>query len=163
MAALDLKCPYLNSGFIICRSREFLARWAALCDALPYEFLFEQNAFNLAAYEQAERIHLLDPWVWNLSGPAFRSAHIVPNGQDLTVIGQSGRVNILHATSPERAKDIGVCRVDAKINDTPIPFKFKIVACFEVLAKYQFELGKECIAAEGPALIASCLGQGSPR
>jgi hypothetical protein len=162
MTALDLKSPYLNSGFVICRSREFLVRWAALCDGLPYELLFEQNAFNLAAYEQPKRIHLLDPWVWNLCGTAFRSAHIMPNGQGLAVIGHSGRVNILHATSSERAKDLCVCYLPVKVNDRLFRPRFKIITCFEALVNYQFRLVIEFITAEAPALIACGLGQGSP-
>jgi len=153
--AFGLKYPYLNSGLIICRSREFLARWAAVCNALPYEWLFEQNAFNLAAYEQPERIHFLDPWVWNLCGPAFRSAHIASNGQGLAVIGPSGRVNILHATSSDRANDLGRCDLPIKVDDTLFRAQFKIISCLEELVNYQMGLAMECIAAEAPALIAS--------
>jgi len=155
MAALDLKSPYLNSGLIICRSRELLARWAALCDVLPFESLFEQNAFNLAAYEQPERIHFLDPWIWNLCGPTFRSVQITPNGEGLAVIGQSGRVHILHATSSEKDKDLSIYTI---INDTPFRPKVKvIITCSRALVKYQIGLVLAFLAAESPALIAAGL------
>jgi hypothetical protein len=163
ISALDTKFPYLNSGVIICRSGEFLARWAARCDALPYELLFEQNAFNLVAYEQPERIYVLDPWVWNLCGTPFRSAHIVPNGEGLAVLAQSGRVNILHATSNEPDKDLCLTHVNVRVNGTLLQPRFRIITCFEPLVKYQFDLVKECITAEAPALFASSFGQGSPR
>jgi hypothetical protein len=161
MSALDLKSLYLNSGVIICRSREFLARWAKHCEALPFEFLFEQNAFNLAAYEQPESIRLLDPWVWNLCGTAFRSVEVIVTGPDnLEVIGRSGRVSILHATSTERAKDLIKYDFHLKVNDTLFRPQFRIIRCFEALAKHQCNLVIECVTAEAQALIAS--GFGSP-
>ena len=158
MSTIDLSFPYLNSGLIICRSRQFLARWATHCEALPYELLFEQNAFNLAAYEKPELVHILDPWVWNLSGPAFRSVEIGLTGQDLAVIGQSGGVNILHATSTERANDLTLLDYHFKVDDTLFRPQFRISKCFDTLVKYQLSLVVECIAAEAQALIASGLG-----
>jgi hypothetical protein len=159
MSNLDLKSPYLNSGVIICRSREFLDRWATLCEALPYEFLFEQNAFNLAAYEQPERLRILDPWVWNLCGTAFRSIEVVPIGGDhVAVIGQSGRVNILHATSTERAKDLIRYDYHFKVNETLFRLQFRIIRCLEALVKYQIDLVTECVTAEAQVLITSSLG-----
>jgi len=158
MPVLDLRAPYLNSGLIICRSREFLAKWARHCTALPYELLFEQNAFNLAAYEEPHRLRLLDPWVWNLCGTAFRSVKIIETGQALAVIGQSGRVNILHATSTERAKDLAHYDYQVRVNDTVFRPQFRIINCFEPLVKYQLRLVVECIAAEAQALMASGLG-----
>ena len=159
MSTLDLNFPYLNSGVIICRSREFFTRWVMHCDALPYEFLFEQNAFNLAAYAQPERVRILDSWVWNLCGTEFRSVEVVPSGRDdLTVIGRSGRVNILHATSTERAKDLIHYDYHLKINGTLFRPQFRIINCVEALAKYQCNLVNECIAAETQALIASGFG-----
>ena len=159
ISTLDLKFPYLNSGVIICYSREFLARWAKHCQSLPFEFLFEQNAFNLAAYEQPERIRVLDPWVWNLCGPAFRSVEVVPTGpNDLDVIGRSGRVYILHATSSDRAQDLIKYDYHIKVNDTLFRPQFGIIKCFEALVKYQCNLVIECVAAEAQALIASGLG-----
>jgi hypothetical protein len=159
MSALDLKSPYLNSGVIICRSREFLARWAMYCEVLPYELLFEQNAFNLAAYEQPERLHILDPWVWNLCGTAFRSVEVVPTERDhLAVNGRSGRVNILHATSTERANDLMHYDYHLKVNDTLFRPQFRIIKRFEALVKYQFSLVTACVSAEAQVLIASGLG-----
>jgi len=159
ISVFDLNVPYLNSGFVVCRSREFLARWAALCEALPYEFLFEQNAFNLAACEQREHVRILDSWVWNLCGTEFRSVEVVTAGADqLALIGRSGRVNILHATSTERAKDLIHYDYHFKLNDTLFRPQFRIVNCIEVLATYQCSLVVECITAEAPALLASGLG-----
>jgi hypothetical protein len=153
MAALNMQFPYLNSGVIICHSRDFLARWAARSDAMPVELLFEQNAFNLVAYEQPARIHFLDPWVWNLCGTAFRSAHIAPNGQSLAVFGESGRVNVIHATSTDRAKDLCDSCVNVRVNGKLHRPRFRIIKCFEALVKYQFDLVKECITAEAAALF----------
>ena len=158
MSALDPNFPHLNSGLFICRSRSFLARWATLCEALPYEYLFEQNAFNLAAYEKPERIHILDPWIWKLCGTAFRSVEIVLTGRDVAVIGQSGGVNILHANSTERANDLTLCDYHIKVNDTLFRPRFRFIKCFNTLVKYQLSLIDECIATEAQALIASGLG-----
>jgi hypothetical protein len=160
MSTLDLKAPYLNSGLIICRSREFLARWAIHCDALPCELLFEQNAFNLAAYEQPGRIRPLDPWIWNLCGTGFRSVVLAPSGHDLAVIGPSGTVNILHATSTERAKDLAQYDYHLKVDETFFRPQFRVITCFEALRTYQINLVIECITAEAQALVAS--GVGSP-
>jgi hypothetical protein len=160
LSALDPKLPYLNSGLIICRSRSFLARWATLCEALPCEFLFEQNAFNLAGYEKPGQIHMLDPWVWNLAGTTFRSVEIVRTGEDVAVIGQSGGVNILHATSSERANDLALYDYHITVNDTLFRPRIQVIKCFDTLLKYQLSLVDECIATEAPALIAS--GFGSP-
>jgi hypothetical protein len=154
--------PYLNSAVIICNSREFLARWAKHCESLPFEFLFEQNAFNLTAYEQPERIRVLDPWIWNLSGPAFRSVQVVQTGPyDLEIIGRSGTVNILHATSSNSGnEDVRASDCHLEVNDTLFRPQLKIINCFEALVKYQFNLVSECITAEAQALIGS--GFGSP-
>jgi hypothetical protein len=166
ISSLDMESPYLNSGVIICNSREFLARWAKHCESLPFEYLFEQNAFNLTAYEQPERIRVLDPWIWNLLGPAFRAVQVVPTGPfDLEIIGRSGRVNILHASSQAVSKegqneDIIACDFHEKVNDTLFRPQLKIIKCFEALVKYQFNLLSECITAEAQALIGS--GFGSP-
>ena len=162
ISSLDLESPYLNSAVIICNSREFLARWAKHCESLPFEFLFEQNAFNLTAYEQPERIRVLDPWIWNLSGPAFRSVQVVQTGPyDLEIIGRSGTVNILHATSSNSGnEDVRASDCHLEVNDTLFRPQLKIINCFEALVKYQFNLVSECITAEAQALIGS--GFGSP-
>jgi hypothetical protein len=161
ISSLDLESPYLNSGVIICNSREFLARWAKHCESLPFELLFEQNAFNLTAYEQPERIRVLDPWIWNLCGPAFRSVQVVVTGPyDLEIIGRSGRVNILHATSTRSEDDLTAHDYHLKVNDTLFRPQVRIIKCFEALLKYQRILMIECVTAEAHALIGS--GFGSP-
>jgi hypothetical protein len=158
MSGLDRRLPYLNSGFIVCRSREFLARWTARTNALPYEFLFEQNAFNLTAYEQPQRLRILDPWLWNICGPAFRSVEVVTTGRDLGLMGPSGKVRVLHATSTEKAKDLMRCDFHCRVDGIRFRPQVQIVSCFEALTKYQLDLVVECIRAELPALTASGLG-----
>ena len=158
LSTRHLDCPYLSSGLIVCRSREFLVRWTAQSMALPVEFLFEQNAFNLVAHERPERLRMLDPWLWNLSGPHFRSAKVVTMGRDLSITGPWGRVHILHATSTERRKDLLRCDFSLDFDGTLFRPQVLIVSCFEILRSYQRYLVATCIQAEMPALIASGFG-----
>ena len=158
MSARHLDCPYLNSGFIVCRSREFLDHWTAQATALPREFLFEQNAFNLVAYERPDHLRCLDPWVWNLYGPQFRSAQVLPAQGDVAVSGPSGRVHILHATSTEKEKDLERCDFHLHFDGALFRPQVQIVSCFQILKRYQMQLVATCIRAEMPALIASGFG-----
>jgi hypothetical protein len=158
MSARHLDCPYLNSGFIVCRSREFLDHWTAQTTALPREFLFEQNAFNLVAYEQPERLRRLDPWVWNLCGTEFRSAQVLTAQRDLALSGPSGRVHILHATSTEKAKDLERCDFHLHFDGALFRPQVRVVGCLQTLKRYQMHLVATCIQAEMPALIASGFG-----
>jgi hypothetical protein len=76
----------------------------------------------------------------------------------VAVIGQSGGVNILHATSTERANDLTLCDYHIKVNDTLFRPRVRIIRCLDTLLKYQLGLIDECIANEAQALIASGLG-----
>jgi hypothetical protein len=61
------KEPYLNSGFVICRSRELFEEWHRIVERLAPHLLFEQNAFNLAVRKRFKFL-VLPAEEWNCHG-----------------------------------------------------------------------------------------------
>lgn len=98
--------PYLNAGFWVCRSRDFLRRYGALCAQMPMELLFEQSAFILTAMEQPSRLRLLD-LPWNTMNDALATMQLAGEGRDTQVITELGeRIHLLHITSNNRDRDL---------------------------------------------------------
>jgi hypothetical protein len=92
---------YLNSGFFIVRSRRWLKDWKqATLAAVPDEYLFEQNAFNVTAWREPSKVRSLDTAHWNAHGPLLARIGVDQDGKitchDRPVMG-------LHATSGDRA------------------------------------------------------------
>jgi hypothetical protein len=96
--------PYLNSGVFIATNIDALARWRYLtCTTAPH-YLFEQNAFNVIAWLEPEKVELLDYQRWNLNNLALGSAQVVI--ENLKPIVHSDEIEslLVHATSA-RAED----------------------------------------------------------
>jgi hypothetical protein len=66
-AGISPKEPYLNSGFVICRSRDLFEEWDRITERLTPHLLFEQNAFNIAVRKHG-RFTILSAAEWNLHG-----------------------------------------------------------------------------------------------
>lgn len=65
---IDTGRTYLNSGFFIVNDPFFLRRWQEEAAQMPpREVLFEQNAFNIAAYLYGN-VGVLADGMWNLHG-----------------------------------------------------------------------------------------------
>lgn len=89
---IALTQSYLNTGFFICRSQDFLDEWHDLTNSIVPHRLFEQNAFNITFRMRGGGL-MLDADEWNVHGPML-SAKINGIGSSL----------ILHPTSA-RAED----------------------------------------------------------
>lgn len=94
---VDPELPYLNSGLVLFRDRDFLARWHKMVWGIQPYTLFEQNAFNVAAYEvPGVRPRMLASEEWNRHGnllpttdfdqasPPLRILHATSSGQHHT-------------------------------------------------------------------------------
>jgi hypothetical protein len=97
---ITLDHPYLNSGFIVVRSPAWLREWRAMTLDMPSHLLFEQNAFNLIAWCEPERVQLLDHREWNAHGRDLARIVAGPSG-DFHLDGR--RVAVIHATSDNPA------------------------------------------------------------
>jgi hypothetical protein len=92
---------YLNSGFFVVRSRRWLKDWKqATLAAVPDEYLFEQNAFNVMAWREPIKVRSLDTARWNAHGPILARIGVDHQGK---VTCYDRRVVGLHATSGDRA------------------------------------------------------------
>jgi hypothetical protein len=88
--------PYLNSGFFIAGSRAMLQEWKRITFEGPMYFLFEQNAYNVAAWREPGRVRILDRRTWNVCGQDLDA--IVFNGEGGEVLCQGRPAIALHAT-----------------------------------------------------------------
>jgi len=95
---INLAHPYLNSGFFVARDRAALALWKQIAHAHPTGFLWEQNAFNVMAWQEARQFLPLDPRRWNVHGPLLRELGPCHDG---AMICDGEPVTILHATTAE--------------------------------------------------------------
>lgn len=136
---------YLNSGLFLCRSAAFLEDWFRLCLTMPVEKLFEQNAFNLAAQLQPDRVRVLDMMTWNMCGPQLRGATIEASGLHVAVSGSHGRTAVLHATS-NMPGEVVVQRLRLRINTTVFKVAVKTFARSEMLRTFQRELFMDALA-----------------
>jgi hypothetical protein len=60
--------PYLNAGMIVFREADPLADWRAAAEAFLGDTVWEQNALNSLCALAPDRVHVLDPRVWNIHG-----------------------------------------------------------------------------------------------
>jgi hypothetical protein len=86
--------PYLNVGFVVCRSQAFLDAWHKRTAAIAPHLCFEQNTFNITVRERG-RWTLLDAQAWNMHGRMLRD-----NAAGI------GSGLILHATSDRADEDL---------------------------------------------------------
>ncbi len=154
-ACLDPGLPYLSSGIFLCRAASLLEDWNASCRALPYELLFEQNAFNLAAWSDPDLVHLLDPDLWNLSGSEVARTSCVLDETGVVLRSPAGQVHVLHATSTNRLADLLNVHMEVTINGAPRSVSYRIVQHPDPLRKYQDELFLDGLRRELPALLAA--------
>jgi lipopolysaccharide biosynthesis glycosyltransferase len=67
VAGVSSEEPYLNSGFVVCRSRDLFEQWHRTTESLTPHLLFEQNAFNLAVRKHY-KFMILPAEEWNFHG-----------------------------------------------------------------------------------------------
>ena len=100
---LDTGRTYLNSGFFIVNDPFFLRRWQEEAEAMPTsEVLFEQNAFNIAAYLYGN-VGVLSDGMWNLHGADLMELACSDDGTALSAHCRGQRVQVLHATSEQES------------------------------------------------------------
>ncbi len=93
---ISIEHPYLNSAFIVADSREMLDAWKRITLETPEHCLWEQNAFNVAAWRDPGRVTVLDRGVWNLFGDDMAAASLSEDGSGLLWRGRP--VVVLHTT-----------------------------------------------------------------
>ena len=95
----SLDAPYYNSGFVVCRSHEFMRVWSRQTEQFPEHLLFEQNAFNLVVQRRRTLLEL--PYrKWNFHGRLFAEAEISCDGRAVSADGEP--VFVIHALSGNR-------------------------------------------------------------
>ncbi|MEO0034934.1 MAG: hypothetical protein RLZZ501_957 [Pseudomonadota bacterium] len=93
---VDLARRYLNSGLILARDRAVLEQWRRMAHANARGFLWEQNAFNVAAWRDPARLRQLAPRIWNVQGALLGAVR----EQDGEIRCDGEPVTIIHATTP---------------------------------------------------------------
>jgi hypothetical protein len=149
---------YINSGFFLCRSAEFLRRWDQRTQAMSYEKLYEQNAFNLVACESREAVRVLDSLVWNACGQDVRLMTVERSERGVVVTGHRGQPHILHATSTDRARDIVIMILAVVINGIPFKPRLRMIRHPDMLLELQKELVLDSLKREFGLLEACGLG-----
>ncbi len=100
--SIDGTRPYYSGGLFICRSPDFLDRWAELSRAAPERPVFDQNVLNAVIYRGDMPVLPLDIDIWQAQGETLDRLRVVPD----PIIGRASvqlddrPVKILHATSP---------------------------------------------------------------
>jgi hypothetical protein len=150
--------PYLNSGFFLCRSREFLAAWERLARALPLHVLFEQNAFNLVAHGTVG-FHGLERSAWNCSNADLDRVRRAAGGACVTDRGEP--VRVIHCTTNSRNIDVLDTRIDFEGGKSCLTGMLR-VPVNPALRALQQEL-IEFVASELPALKAQGLVEPGPK
>lgn len=154
---LDRGAIYLNSGFFLCRSAEFLRQWSTLCDTMPMEVLFEQNAFNLVALTKPGGVRIVDRFQWNLCANHLGMTRIEASRQGAVVMGPLGPAHILHATSTNRARDLVMVTMNVTVDGIAAAASLKMIGHPAGLRDFQQQLAAEAIGADFPLLVESRL------
>ncbi|HTR86438.1 MAG TPA: hypothetical protein VMI56_18290 [Reyranella sp.] len=151
--SLDTSAPYVNSGLFLCRSSEFLDRWSAQTEAMAFEMLFEQNAFNLVALAHRHQVKVIDRFRWNLVANELDRAQLSIAGHEISATGPAGQVLILHATSTNRARDLSHIDFPLRANGQPFSIKVRMISWIPELLAFQKELTLETIRQDGELLM----------
>jgi hypothetical protein len=109
---------YLNSAFFVADSREMLDAWKRITRETNEHCLFEQNAFNVAAWRTPDRVLILDRGVWNLFDADLESASFSGIGSGLLCHGQ--QVLVLHCAGKfcetiMKTIDVRGCRLSSML------------------------------------------------
>lgn len=152
---------YLSSGLFMCRSASFLNEWSDQTRAMPYEMLFEQNAFNLVALNYPGRVRVLDPLVWNLPAQDLRRMDISIQGQAIQVSGPHGRTIIAHATSSDRARDLSMVTMPIRAGNDRFDLSLRMFRAPDTLFAAQQRLVIDEVGAEIGLLRACGLSSGA--
>lgn len=149
--------PYLNSGFFLCRSREFLAAWERLARSLPLHVLFEQNAFNLLAHSTVG-FHGLERSQWNCSNADLDRVRRAAGGACITDRGEP--VRVIHCTTNSRNIDVLDTRIEFEGGKTGLTGMLRVPMNPAIRALQQELI--EFVASELPALKAHGLIEPGP-
>ncbi len=148
MRGLDRSAPYLNSGFFLCRSRAFLDQWSAQNQAMHYERLYEQNAFNLVALADSEKIRILDRFRWNLVANDLRPLPMTVAGDVVVVTTPTGQPLILHATSNDSARDLAAVTLPLSLSGRKFETRLRMIRHPQDLLAFQQALTQQSIEAD---------------
>lgn len=150
--------PYLNSGFFLCRSREFLAAWEKLALGMPMHVLYEQNAFNLIAHSTVG-FHGLERSAWNCSNADLDRVRRTAGGACVTDRGDP--VRVIHCTTNSRNIDVLDTRIDFEGGKTCLAGMLRVPVNPAIRALQQELI--EFVASELPALKAHGLIEPGPQ
>ena len=151
---IDVGRTYLNSGFFIVNDPFFLRRWQEEASLMPpREVLFEQNAFNIAAYLYGN-VGVLADGMWNLHGGDLMCLQsIVEPGGALAVQCRDQAVRVLHATS-ERESFHQKLPVEVASSQGNLSWLVKLLKDQTVRA-FQMKMATDFIEANRDELTAS--------
>ncbi len=120
-AQIGRECPYLNSGFFVVTSRQWLEDWKAATFEIGIELLFEQNAFNVVAWRHPEGVRILDARRWNVHNAALGR---ISFGEGEVILCDDQHVAVLHATSKDD-EHIHFKVVHFSLGETPASIRLK--------------------------------------
>ncbi len=120
---IESNAPYINSGFFICTDKKILNDWNQLTQASTDNFLFEQNAFNLAV-NKPEIFIELDNAIWNAHGELLADVK-ASKTSDKKLFVNGKRSYIVHATS-YRMKHHEFRSIDWSIEGKPYSANVKL-------------------------------------
>jgi len=149
---------YLNSGFFLCRSRDFLAAWERLARSLPLHVLFEQNAFNLLAHSTVG-FHGLERSQWNCSNADLDRVRRAAGGDFVTDRGEP--VRVIHCTTNSRNIDVLDTRIEFEGGRTCLSGMLRVPINPAIRALQQELI--EFVASELPALKGHGLIEPGPK
>ncbi len=153
MRDYDLDVPLLNSGFWMCRSREFMRRYADLTLKMPMEKLFEQNAFNFTVIENPGCLHPLDRFQWNLVANDLHQVNVDVSNDRVTTSGERGPAYILHATSTNRGRDLYRVRIPLSAEGKRVDLELRMIRTPAALLEFQKGLVLRTLKEEAPYLL----------
>jgi hypothetical protein len=144
---MPLARPYLNAGVFIAASRDWLQQYKRIVHSGPEGYLFEQNAFNVAAWRDPAGVRILDRRTWNAHGADL--AAIVPSNDGLVCGGTP--VRVLHATGEPDVHVTGI-DVDLVLPDRKVSVKLRVGFRPDV-AKMQADLFVKFVVQNRDALV----------
>ena len=139
---------YLNSGFFVALSRPWLETWKTMAFEVEQHVLFEQNAFNAAAWRMPETVRLLDRRQWNLHGTDLARVAVGDDGRSVSCDDVS--VTVLHATAADERYARNV-QIDVALGADVIPVAMKIFG-HPVLQSWQRACFSRFVAANADEL-----------
>jgi hypothetical protein len=110
--------PYLNAGLYVADSREVMDTYKRLTFETREHAMWEQNAFNVAAWRDPRQVVTLDRGVWNLFNADLKEASLAGDGRGILCRGL--QVLVVHVAGDfcepiMKTIDVRGCRFSSRL------------------------------------------------